>query len=369
MDILHVPLNDLRRSQEDVQRAVRSAVERVLDAGSYVLGNECARFEREFAQYCGVEYCLGVGNGTDALELSLRALGIGQGRRVATVANAGYYSATALAMVGAQPVYVDVDPDTQLADVDALSRLIGTGKVDAAIVTHLFGLMGDIQPIKSAAALARIPLIEDCAQAHGARRGEDRAGSVGDIAAFSFYPTKNLGAVGDGGAVVTNDPALAKRVASLRQYCWDEKYRVAATGGANSRLDEMQAAVLRAKLPHLDGWNARRREVAARYSREIRHPRVHCPPVRGSEYVAHLYVVACEERSALQEHLASARIGSAVHYPIPDHLQPVAIGSASASPLPITEQLAGRILTLPCFPELRDDEVERVIGSINDWSR
>ena len=194
-----------------------------------------------------------------------------------------------------------------------------------------------------------------------------RAGSVGDVACFSFYPTKNLGGIGDGGAVVTSDRELLERLKSLRQYGWETKYHVVRSGGRNSRLDEIQAAVLSAKLPYLDGWNARRRDIAARYSTAISHPKITCPPVRGEEYVAHLYVVTCEDRADLQKHLSAAEISSDIHYPIPDHLQPAMAGLMPGSSLPVTEHLAGHILTLPCFPELTDAEVDRIIARVNSW--
>lgn len=347
---------------------IRDAVERVIASGWYVLGQECAMFEREFADYCGTAFCIGVGNGTDALELSFRALGLAN-KRVATVANAGFYSTTALVAAGAFPVYVDVDPERQLMDLDGLAALAAAGELDAVVVTHLFGLMHDMQAILSIADAASIPVIEDCAQAHGARRNGRRAGSFGDIACFSFYPTKNLGALGDGGAIVTDDPELAARLSALRQYCWEGKYRVMSPGGRNSRLDEIQAAVLRAKLPRLDAGNARRREIAARYTEGIEHPGIVCPPLRGEDYVAHLYVVTCDDPAGLRSHLAAADIATDVHYPIPDHLQPAFAARERRLSLPVTETLAAQVVTLPCFPELTDEEADRVIHHVNSWRR
>ncbi|MGV9776867.1 DegT/DnrJ/EryC1/StrS family aminotransferase [Streptosporangium sp. NPDC003464] len=346
---------------------MRSSVERVLTSGWYILGKDGEAFEQEFARYCGTAHCVGVANGTDAIELGLRALGVGAGSRVATVANAGLYTTTALMALGAEPVFVDVDRGTKLMDLAHLEQVVDAGGLDAVVVTHLFGLMHDMEAVLAVTARAGVPVFEDCAQAHGARRGGRRAGSCGAAASFSFYPTKNLGALGDGGAVVTGDPRVAQRVRLLRQYGWESKYRASIRGGRNSRLDEMQAAVLRAKLPLLDGWNRRRRDIATRYSREIVHPRVQCPPVYGEEFVGHLYVVVCEDREALRAHLAASSILTDVHYPVPDYRQPALAGPGDRTGLPVTDDLAASVLTLPCYPELSDEEVTRVISSIATW--
>jgi dTDP-4-amino-4,6-dideoxygalactose transaminase len=251
-------------------------------------------------------------------------------------------------------------------DLATLEELAKGRAIDAIVVTHLFGFMHDSGWAREISDAAGIPLIEDCAQAHGARHAGHMAGSVGHVGCFSFYPTKNLGAFGDGGAVVTSDPQIAERLVRLRQYGWEEKYRVQTAGGRNSRLDEMQAAVLRVKLPHLERWNERRQAIAARYSTEIAHPRIVVPKGRGEEYVAHLYVVQCGDRDGLRDYLAGHGILCDIHYPIPDHLQP-ACSDAPRPELPVTERLAKECLTLPCFPELTDDEVERIIDRINAW--
>lgn len=361
-----IAINDLHRQTSDLGPELRQALERTLVSGWYVLGQECTRFEQEFAAFCEAGHCVSLANGTDALELSLRALGIGAGMRVATVANAGFYSAAAIGIVCATPAYVDVDADTHLMDISHLATLLQRERIDAVIVTHLYGLMHDVREIRQLTERLAIPVIEDCAQAHGARRGGQRAGSIGDIAAFSFYPTKNLGALGDGGGAVTNDPQLADRLRRLRQYGWDRKYSVACTGGRNSRLDEIQAAVLRVKLPHLDAWNVRRRAIAARYVAGVSNPRVTCPRDCGEEYVAHLFVVTCDDPAGLRSHLAAHDIATDIHYPIPDHLQAATVANRDIS-LPVTERLAKRILTLPCYAELSDDEVEQVIAAVNAW--
>jgi dTDP-4-amino-4,6-dideoxygalactose transaminase len=333
----------------------------------YILGQEGAAFEEEFASYVGAAHCIGVANGTDAIELALRALGVRAGSRVATAANAAFYTTTALLAIGAEPVYVDVDRSTHLIDLNHLAPLIEGRKIDAAVVTHLYGLMHDMDAVMRLVAGTGIAILEDCAQSHGARRGSSQAGSYGDAASFSFYPTKNLGALGDAGAVITNDADTAQRVRLLRQYGWASKYRVVTEGARNSRLDEMQAAVLRAKLPRLDAWNARRRAIARRYSEGISHPRVTCPAIPSEAYVAHLYVVAVEDRESLRRHLGEAGIATDIHYPIPDHLQEPIRAKGVQKSLPVTEALAQSILTLPCYPELSDPEVDQVIACVNAW--
>lgn len=359
-----IAINDLSRHASSTETAVRGSLDRVLRSGWYVLGKDGEAFERDFAEYCGTSWCVGVANGTDAIELGLRALGVGAGSRVATVANAGFYTTTALLALGAEPVFVDVNRGTKLMDLDHLKRIVGGEDLDAVVVTHLFGLLHDMDAVLGITG-GGLPVFEDCAQAHGASRDGRRAGSFGAAAAFSFYPTKNLGALGDGGAVVTNDAEVAARVTCLRQYGWESKYRSVLRGGRNSRLDEMQAAILRAKLPLLDGWNKRRRDIARRYSEEIVHPRVQCPPIYGEEFVGHLYVVVSDDREALRAHLASEAVLTDVHYPIPDHRQPVLTGDWTA--LPVTDDLAHSILTLPCYPELSDEEVTRVVSGTNTW--
>ena len=361
-----IPINDLQRHTAALEPGLSENVSRVLRSGRFLMGNEVEQFEREFAEYCGVGYAVGVANGTDAIEIGLRAIGVGPGSRVATVANAAYYSSAALAAIGAEPVYVDVDPDTHLMDLELLGRALAAEALDAVIVTHLYGLLHDMAAVLALAAAAEVPVFEDCAQAHGARRDGRKAGSFGAAAGFSFFPTKNLGGLGDGGAVVCNDAAVAGSARRLRQYGWDQKYRVGVSGGRNSRLDEIQAAALRCKLSFLDGWNARRRAIAGRYSTRLAHHAIAVPPVRGEESVAHLYVVRCERRDDLAAPLRAAGIMTEVHYPVPDHLQAPRQGRSSSS-LAVTERLAGEVLSLPCFPELADAEVERVIEVVNAW--
>jgi len=360
-------INDLSRHTQPLRAVLEEAIQRVLRSGWFVLGPEVKAFEEEFAAYCGAAHCVSLANGTEALELALRALDIGPGKTVMTVANAGMYSSVAILATGARPLYADVRPDTLLIDAAEVARLLEREKVDAIIVTHLYGLLADLAEIVRLAQARNIPVIEDCAQAHGAALGGRKAGSFGDIGCFSFYPTKNLGALGDGGAVVTHRADLADRVRQLRQYGWSGKYRADLAGGRNSRLDEMQAAVLRVMLPLLDRWNARRREIAARYSAGIGHREIAVPAIHGGEYVAHLYVVRTAKRDDLKRHLAEAGIPSDVHYPVPDHEQDACRHLFEGVRLPATSQACREVLTLPCFPELSDAEVDSIIARVNSW--
>ena len=360
-------INDLGRHTEPLRAELDAAIRRVLDRGWYVLGPEVTAFEQEFAAYCGASQCVSLANGTDALELALRALGIGPGKTVLTVANAGLYSTIAIQATGATPLYAEILPDKLLIDPADVKRLLDTHPVDALIVTHLYGLLANIRPILAMAHERHIPVIEDCAQAHGATRQGKKAGSFGDIACFSFYPTKNLGALGDGGAIITSRPELAEAVRQLRQYGWSSKDQASRAGGHNSRLDELQAAVLRVKLPHLDAWNARRRDIARRYTTGIAHPAITTPAIHSDEYVAHLYVIRTQAREALKQHLAAGGIPCDIHYPIADFDQPAYRSQFTNIQLPLTRQICDEVLTLPCFPELSDEEVDRIIAHINSW--
>jgi dTDP-4-amino-4,6-dideoxygalactose transaminase len=359
-------VNDLARRTARYRPLIDDACRRVLDRGWYILGPEVRAFENAFAGYLSVGHCIGVASGTDAIRLALTAVGVKPGHTVATAANAGMYATTALRSVGATPHFLDVDATTYVITLESVHRAIGAG-VDAVVATHLYGLaIPDIAAIAKACRVGGVPLVEDCAQAHGATIDGTHVGTFGDAGCFSFYPTKNLGALGDGGAVVTRDASVAESIGRLRQYGWTDKYTVTTELGANSRLDELQAAILSALLPHLDSDNARRREIAARYNAAIT-PDVVCPPQAGAGHVAHLYVIRSKHRNSLQRHLRERQIGSDVHYPIPDHRQPVFAGAFAATGLPVTEMLVDEILTLPCYPEMTDAEVECVIAAVNGW--
>ena len=356
-----IPFNDLGRHTGPLAEEIESAIRRVIASGWFILGPQVEAFEAEFAAFCGARHCAGAGNGTDALELALRALEIGPGDRVANVANAGGYSTAAILAAGAEPVYVDVDANSMTMDPGALAAALKPG-VRAVVVTHLYGRMAAMPDILRAAGA--IPVIEDCAQAHGAVLKGRAAGTWGAMGCFSFYPTKNLGALGDGGAIVTSDALLAERTRRLAQYGWTARYRSQFAGGRNSRLDEIQAAVLRILLPRLPGWNERRREIARHYNSLLEGAGLGTR-FAGNDSSCHLYVVRCRNRDALRDALRGASIGNEIHYPVPDHLQESARGRVwAACDLPVTVACCLEVLSLPCFPELSDGEVKTVAEAV-----
>lgn len=360
-------INDLTRQDDALTRRILDAISNVVRGGYYVLGQEVRAFEENFAAYCAAAHCVSVANGTDALEIGLRALSLGAGARVATVANAGFYSTTAILAANATPVYADIDGDTMTMSPTSLEDVLNADRINAVIVTHLYGRTADIEQISRLCRARCIPLIEDCAQAHGANIKGKRVGTWGDIGCFSFYPTKNLGAIGDGGALITQSGALAERMRMLRQYGWGKKYQNAISGGRNSRLDELQAAILNVKLPHLDAWNERRRRIAQQYCALIANPRVVLPRIGGGEDVVHLYVIRVNERQSLIEHLRQHQIGYDIHYPIPDYQQPCMQHLYESLCLPETEKACESVLTLPCFPEMADEDVAAVAAVVNSW--
>ncbi len=362
-----IAINDLARNHLPHQEELRDACLRVLASGWYVLGHEVARFERDFAAYCGTNHCVGVANGTDALEIALRAIEIKPGDKVLTTANSGMYATIAITACGAEPVFVDVDPLTMNMAPDALRMVFGM-KPRAVIVPHLYGRMAEIEAITRASHQAGVFVIEDCAQAHGARREAKHVGSIGDIGCFSFYPTKNLGALGDGGAIVTDNAQWAERIRQLRQYGWSSKYRCELTGGCNSRLDELQAAVLAVKLPWLDTQNAARRKIANHYHQGIANPNIIAPRRESESDVVHLYVIRSSHRAQLISHLTEAGVQTDIHYPLPDYRQPVFGERFAEVHLPTTELLANEILTLPCHPALSEEEISHVIDACNRFS-
>lgn len=360
-------INELPRHCGPLRAQIEAAFATVLDRGHFILGPEVEAFEQEFAVACGVPFGVAVGNGTDALELALRACNVGPGDVVATVANAGHYSTTAIRLVGAMPMYVDVEPSTGLLDIEQLVHCCQTHRPRVIVATHLYGRMVNMQAVLELAQNLGIRTIEDCAQAHGAMLHDRPAGCWGDLGCFSFYPTKNLGCLGDGGAVVTASESLALAIRQLRQYGWSTKYHADCVNGRNSRMDELQAAVLRRFLPHLREWNEQRRAIAKAYDDGIRHPAVQPLAGTGSSYVAHLYVVRCTDRCGFREHMRQRCIPTDVHYPIPDHLQVSNREHWLGESLRMTENLAAEVVTLPCFPEMTVPEVETVIAGVNAW--
>lgn len=347
---------------------IQDAIARVLESGAYVLGGEVENFERAFAAHCGVARAVGVGSGTDALILALRALGIAAGDEVITVSHTALATVAAIVAGGAKPVLVDVGETSYTIDPARIEEAIGP-RTKAIVAVHLYGQPADLDAIQTIARRRGLRLIEDCAQASGARHGDSRVGSIGDINCFSFYPTKNLGAIGDGGMVTTNDASLAERVRRLRQYGWNET-RETDDVGVNSRLDPLQAAILHVKLPYLDADNARRAAIARRYACGLAGLPLTPPATDNAPgHVYHLYVLACDDRDALARHLSKHGVGSAIHYPIPAHkhkgyAERVRIPETG---LPVTERLVGRILSLPIYPELTDSEVDWAITAVRQF--
>ena len=355
-----VPMNDLARSWLATDQAAAEAVAGVLQSGRFLLGEETRALERELAAYVGTTDAIALASGTDALILAMLGVGVDRGSEVVLAANAGGYAAIAAAAIGATVVYAEVDPDTACVTASSVAAAIGP-MTRAVVVTHLYGNLADAAAISGVCQPLGIPVIEDCAQAIGLGDGSSRAGSLGTAAAFSFYPTKNLGAAGDGGAVTSSDPHVLDRVRRLRQYGWNERYQIDLEGGRNSRIDEVQAALLRLGLGTLDARNDRRRMILARYRAASPHLRW----VTGATTtVAHLAVFRTRDRTATRALLAEAGIASDVHYPIPDHLQAGLPRPARATDLRATEVLTAEIVTVPCFPELRDDEVDRVADAL-----
>ena len=365
--LIDVPFLSLKDGNARYADELKAAAARVIDSGWYVLGNELVAFEHEFATYCGVRHALGVGNGLDALSLILRGykeLGvIEEGDEVIVPGNTFIASFLAITENRLVPVPVEPDPASFNLDPARVEAAIGP-RTRAVMAVHLYGQLADMPALVALAKRHGLLLIEDAAQAHGAMRDGRKAGAFGEAAAFSFFPAKNLGALGDGGAVLTNDAALAQRIAALRNYGSEVKY-CHLFPGLNSRLDEMQAAMLRVKLRYLDADIAWRRRVARRYRDGIHHPRIRLPDVAHEEQHAwHLFVVRCEQRDALQRHLHAQGIQTQMHYPVPAHRQP-AYPTLRDVHLPLTERLHDEVLSLPMGPTLRDDDVDRVIEACN----
>jgi dTDP-4-amino-4,6-dideoxygalactose transaminase len=359
-----IPFVDLRAAYHRLRPELDAAVAAVLESGWYILGPEVGAFEAEFAAYLSVEHAISVASGTDAVMLALLACGIGPGDEVITVSHTAVATVAAIELCGARPRLVDVAADTLTLDPVALEAAI-TDRTRAIIPVHLYGCPADMDAILHIAGKHDLAVIEDCAQAHGARSGGRMVGTMGDAAAFSFYPTKNLGAIGDGGAVATRRADVDERMRLLRQYGWKERY-VSDIPGDNSRLDELQAAILRVRLRHLDEENEARRRLVRVYDEVLADLPVDLPAARsGDEHVYHLYVIRTARRDELQAYLKARGIGTAIHYPVPVHLQRAyeRLGYGTGS-LPITENAARTILSLPMFPDLSPSAVVRVAETI-----
>jgi dTDP-4-amino-4,6-dideoxygalactose transaminase len=360
---------DPRAAYQAAAGEIQAAIRRVLESGHYILGPEVEAFEREFAAYLGAAYAVSVANGTDALELALRAAGVKSGDRVITVANTATATAAAVALAGAEVVLVEIDPRTMTMDPGALERRLAgprDPRFKAVVPVHLYGHPVDLPRIMDIARRHGLAVIEDCAQAHGASIQGRRVGTWGDAAAFSFYPTKNLGAIGDGGAVTTNNARLAEQVRLLRQYGWRQRY-VSETPGKNSRLDELQAAILRVKLAQLDAGNQRRQELAAQYFRRLAGTRLILPETApGCQPVWHQFVVRTAARESLRLQLEGAGVQTTVLYPVPIHRQPAYRDDNLQ--LPLTEQACRELLCLPIHPGLSNADVDSICQHILSWN-
>ena len=368
---LQIPFNDLSRLDNELKKRISEKAAKLSVSGNYVLGPEVSALEFELAEYLNVPHCVGVGSGTDALIMALLALGVGPGDAVLTTANAGSYSMIAAKAIGAEPVFVDVSPESLQMTLHELENSVALGKaaglkLKVVVVTHLFGQLNkEIRQIVALAKNEGILVIEDCAQALGARSSGHGAGSFGDLATFSFYPTKNLGASGDGGAVAGKDASVINTISKLRQYGWSSKYNIEIAGGRNSRMDEMQAAILRIKLPYLDTWNSTRREIYKSY-KESANPGVTFFSYPDESYVAHLAPIAFSSLSQLEllDYFSRHDIRASVHFPVPDHKQKVPLAHKTMVPLPVTESACERIVSLPIFPEMTDFEISRICESV-----
>jgi dTDP-4-amino-4,6-dideoxygalactose transaminase len=363
-----IPFNDLGRGVAELRHELDVALGRVLDSGWFVLGSEGRAFEEEFAAAAGASYAVGVGSGTDAIELALRALGIGPGDEVVTQANTCVPTVSAIERAGATPVLCDVEAEAGTMDPDSLKGALGP-KTRAVVPVHLYGQCADTEAIVDLCSRRGIAVVEDCAQAVGADLRGRPAGTIGTLGCFSFYPTKNLAALGDGGAVITDDTELAERLRLVRQYGQTARYSH-VTEGVNSRLDEVQAAILRTRLPHVPRWNARRAEIADAYAEALGGT-----PVRAlvrladRRHVFHLFVVEAPDRDALRAHLGDAGIGTLIHYPTPVHGHPPYRRLADGPvPLSVSERLCNGILSLPIYPELSDEEVGRVGEALRSFA-
>jgi len=347
------------------KKQINAAIKQVLQSGWFILGNEVKAFEEEFAKYIGVNFAKGTGSGTDAIMLALKALQIGAGDEVITVSQTAVATVAAIEMAGAKPVMVDIEEDFYTIAPEKIEAAI-TPKTKAVVAVHLYGQPADLNAILKITKKHKLKLIEDCAQAHGAIYKNKRAGSIGDVGCFSFYPTKNLGALGDGGMVVTNDAKLAEKVEMLRQYGWKKRY-ISEFAGVNSRLDELQAAILRVKLAHLDDDNAKRNHIAQMYDKQFGQTEIIIPKKRQNcSHVYHLYVIRAKKRDQLLEHLKQQGIAAAVHYPMPVHLQPA---YNHRQKLPVTEKIAKEILSLPMYPELTEKQTQKIINAVKEFLR
>lgn len=362
---MNVPFLDLHAQYQSIKPEVDQAIKNVLDRQSFILGEELEQFEKEFADYLGVKYVVGVASGTDALILSLIALGLGRGDEVITPVNSFIATTTAIIQTGATPVFVDCDPNTYQIDAEQVSTKI-TKKTKAILPVHLYGAPFDIEKIQKLTKKNNLLLVEDAAQAHGATFDDKKIGSFGDLAAWSFYPSKNMGAYGDGGAVSTNNEELYKKLNKLRNYGQVRKY-YHQTYGINSRLDEIQAAVLRVKLRHLDNWNKKRNEIAEKYKVAVKSYKFQ-EIISGATSSYHIFSIEHPSRDKLQKYLSEKGIQSLIHYPVPIHLQEVYKHLRhKKGDFPVSERLADEVLSIPMYSELSNEQTNHIVDCLNSF--
>lgn len=365
MGKLVIPFIDLKREYAEIKEEIIQAISKVLESGQFILGEELEKFEKEFSNYIGVKYGIGVNSGSDALFLALRALGIGKGDEVITVSHTFTSTADAIVRNCARPVFVDIEADTYCMDVTKIEEKI-TDKTKAIIPVHIYGHPVDMDPVMEIAESYGLYVVEDACQAHGAEYKGKKVGSIGDMGCFSFYPTKNLGGYGDGGMIVTNDEELADKLRMLRNYGSRTKYHHEFLG-VNSRLDEIQAAILRVKLKHLDEWNKRRRKNARLYNELLTNSRVITPTEKEyAKHVYHLYVIRSKCRDKLQNYLLESGIQTLIHYLIPVHMQKVYANLGFSVNLPVTTLVCKEILSLPIHPWLSNEEVLKIAELIKN---
>ena len=358
-----VPLNDLSRVDQSVQALVISDIAEILKSGSFLKGRFTKELESQLGEMFASSVATCVANGTDALFIALSSLGVTQGSKVATVANAGGYTTGATFRLGAIPVFIDVDTETAQMSAISLQNILIAEKISVVVLTHLYGLVGDVVEIANVCKEFNVPLIEDCAQSFGAKIGDQPAGTFGDISTFSFYPTKNLGAFGDAGAVLTQRRELAQRVQSIAQYGWGDRYSVDLENGVNSRIDEIQAAALLRQLPFIESQNLRRREIIQRYQEVLSRPRRMIMSDQ-TNFVGHLAILLTDTRDSDKNILGELGVATGIHYPIADYLQPAWRDRASDVTLPATENIQRQILTLPCFPAMTEAEIDQVVNAL-----
>ena len=356
---------DPRAQYDEFKEEIDKAISDVLNSDSYILGEQVSFLEKEFSQYIGTKYSIGVANGTDALELSLRAMGIGEGDEVITVSHTAVATVAAIEAAGASPVLADIDPETYTLDISNLSELV-TENTRAIVAVHLYGGACNLDEISKFCKENRLKLIEDVSQAHGAKWKEKRLGSLGDIGCFSCFPTKNLGAIGDAGLITTNNDEYAEKIIMLRQYGW--KKRLSQIPGRNSRLDEIQASILRVKLKYLDETNTKRVKIADLYKSRLNSLPLKLPKNNQNvSPVFHLFVVQIDQRDALIKFLSEREIFAGIHYPVPVHLQPAYVDRIKTLDMSVTENIANKIVSLPLYPELSEEKVETVIDCIKSF--